>query len=119
MFIIRCALLWIACVTICAVILANWLLLDHPGVYPDIFARNSGCAQSVIITSGAGLVLACLYMGAATDFFGVKEEICRKVVRALPNPDPNPNPDADADPNPHPNPKNNSNLNTRLSVRCY
>ena len=98
MFIIRGASLWIACVTICAVILANWLLLDHPGVYPDIVALNAGCAQSVIITAGTGVVLACFYMGTVTTYFVIKEDIVCKVVRPLPNPNPNPNSNSNPSP---------------------
>ena len=85
MFIIRGVSLWIACLTLCAVILANWLLLEYPGVYPEMFASNAGCAQSVIVTSGVGMLLTCLYMGAATDYFGLKKEIGCKVIRAPPN----------------------------------
>ena len=46
------------------VILANWLLLEYPGVFPAVPPQRVPCAQALVVSCGIGLVLTC-QLGAA------------------------------------------------------
>ena len=53
----RAAALWTACAVITAVTLFNWLLIEHPGVCPEIFTLHAPCAHAVAVACGLSLVL--------------------------------------------------------------
>ena len=53
----RAAALWTACAVITAVTLFNWLLIEHPGVCPEIFTLHAPCAHAVAVACGLALVV--------------------------------------------------------------
>lgn len=53
----RAALLWTTCVVITAVALFNWLLLEYPGGFPEMFTLHAPCAHAVAVACGLSFVL--------------------------------------------------------------